>query len=256
MMNRLTVLIFLVALTGTSNGEEIVLPDPSTALSPTPDESGMQGGYEYGVGWYNVVPLGFGKSAAPGLELRADLNIGTVKRGAYGFGVCRTIKAQDYVWFGDGYRRVLEINLPGEVNERGLVKLETMSNKVDGLPNLSGALLPVRSEKLPAHTGNQYANLWSVVAFVKELRTINGEDELEAEIGLLNQLIFPIRYDRPDRIIVVRKGDVIELPAKAATGRATAKIRCAGIYREIADKGFSGGVDLVPVDFTFYKDKR
>lgn len=250
MKNRQIVLFLFVALTGVSHGEEIVLPDQLTKLSKPPDENGMQAGYKYGVGWFCVVPFGIRESSVSRPVMQVDLEMWTARRSSHVFSVRCTAKTQDYVWFGDGYRRILTITQPVDANERGIVKIEPKSAKVEGLPTLSGVLLPVRKE-------HEHADLWGGGGFVREIRAIDGGEELEAEFALLDSLVHPIHFDRPaDRTVVMRKGDVIEVPVKVDKGRVTAKIRCAGIYREMADKGFSGGVDLVPIDWTSHEDAR
>ena len=86
---------------------------------------------------------------------------------------------------------------------------------------------------------------------------MKGGEELEAEIALLDELVVPIDFkQKPDRTIVVREGDIIEVDAKVDVGKAIGKVRCAGIYRELPKKGFSGGVDLVPIEWTSIKSPR
>ena len=203
----------------------------------------------YDVGWFRVAPIYVIESTTANPEPILGFRMWTATRCSHPFLVSRTASVSDAIWFGDGYRRILSLTKEPS-GERWLVKIDPKTQAIDGLPKLSGALLPCWKKY-------EYAELWGGCAFVKEIRAIDGSDELEAEVRLLESCVHPIDFERvPDRTVVMRKGDIIEVPAKVAVGKATAKVRCAGVYREDKERGFSGGVDLVPMEWTLVDEDR
>ena len=254
--NHLLLLIFF-SIVNSSLGDEIVFPEPSSIVPPDPSlnlpvappVSEMRTALPYDVGWFRVAPAYVIKSTSANPEPILGFSMWTATRCGHPFLVSRTASVSDAIWFGDGYRRILSLTKEPS-GERWLVKIDPKTQAIDGLPKLSGALLP-------CWTKYEYAELWGGCAYVKEIRAIDGSDELEAEVRLLESYFHPIDFERvPDRTVVMRKGDIIEVPAKVQVGKAIAKVRCAGIYRELPKLGFSGGVDLVPIEWTSIEDPR
>ncbi len=183
-------------------------------------------------------------------EIAARILVMGREIGGKRFSVESFYQANELIYVAEGYREIIKIS-QGTDPTRSNITLSKTSGQVEGMPIINGLLLPPGG----------VVSTWDGGGYLQKIRMSPDSPKMEAVIEFWDKIVRPLGYLPPDRQLILKTGDEfkVNVTFRAAQGNVSATavgvIRCTGIYPPIPDKGFRGGIGLLPIELKISKVK-